>query len=70
MFPKNKYTVHNGMKGIPRLTTTKSLCAWEIISGLYGEAETRPPLAAGKGVMLMIKNKLPHTAAPGEKRNL
>jgi len=28
---------------------------------VYGEAETRPPLAAGKGVMLMLKNKLPHT---------
>jgi len=28
---------------------------------MYGEAETRPPLADGKGVMLMLKNKLPPT---------
>ena len=61
IIPKIKYTVLNGTKGIPRLTTTKSLCAREIISAVYGEAETRPPLAAGKGVMLMINNKLPHT---------
>ena len=40
---------------------SEDLCAREIISALYGEAETRPPLAAGKGVMLMINNKVPHT---------
>ena len=43
-------------------------CAREFLpAGVYGEAENRPPLAAGKGVMLMIKNKLPHTGGAGAK---
>ena len=35
---------------------------------MYGEAETRPPLADGKGVMLMLKNKFPHTLGAERRR--
>ena len=35
---------------------------------MYGEAETRPPLADGKGVMLMLNNKLPHTLGAERRR--
>jgi len=35
---------------------------------VYGEAETRPPLADGKGVMLMLNNKLPHTLGAERRR--
>ena len=68
MYPHATSDIHWGkektgkqIKGVPRPITAKSLCAREIISAAYGEAENRPPPADGKGVKLMLKHKLPPT---------